>query len=118
MGERRDGEAFHGGWAVLGLKACFDAEAAQGVRAIYEFRVGDEVFHALVEDETIETLHGPAQRPDAVIETDDEVLVDMASGRTTLADAIREHRAEASGDPSALVRLVGLFRIPRPEVRK
>ncbi|TMR89896.1 winged helix-turn-helix transcriptional regulator [Nonomuraea basaltis] len=118
MGERREGEAFHGGWAVLGLRACFDPESAEGLRAMYEFRVSDEVFHAIVENGTIETMHGPAQRPDAVIETDDEVLVDMAAGRTTLAAAIREHRAQATGDPDALVRLVGMFRIPQPQARK
>lgn len=117
MGERREGEAFHGGWGVLGLRACFDAEAARGVRAMYEFRVGDEVFHALVQDGTIDTQHGPAQRPDAVIETDDEVLVDMAAGRTTFAEAVKERRAEASGDPAALGALYGIFRIPAPEER-
>ncbi|MFI7705740.1 hypothetical protein [Nonomuraea sp. NPDC049480] len=52
----------------------------------------------------------------AVIETDDEVLVDMTAGRTTLAEAIREHRAQASGDPYILVRLLGLSRIRTPRV--
>ncbi|WP_308430244.1 winged helix-turn-helix transcriptional regulator [Streptomyces djakartensis] len=37
MGERRVSETFHPGWAVLGLRACFDTEAAAGLHAVYEF---------------------------------------------------------------------------------
>jgi DNA-binding HxlR family transcriptional regulator len=117
MGERRPEESFHPGWAVLALRAFFDPEAARGLRAVYEFRVGEEVFHALVEDGTIDTQHGPAQRPDAVIETDEDVLVEMGEGRASFATALRDNRALASGDPSALGRLHSLFRMPRPAER-
>ncbi|MCK2214992.1 helix-turn-helix transcriptional regulator [Actinomadura sp. ATCC 31491] len=118
MGERREGEAFHGGWAVLGLRAYFDPSAAEDVRAIYEFRISGEVFHAIVENGTIETIVGPAQRPDAVLEIDDEVLIDIAAGRTTFGQAVREHRAQASGAPQAILALVSMFRAPQPQSRR
>ncbi|MFE9854887.1 winged helix-turn-helix transcriptional regulator [Streptomyces sp. NPDC005780] len=112
MGERRESETFHPGWAVLGMEAYFDAEAAEGVRAVYEFRVGDEVFHVRVDDGTIEALHGPAQHPDAVVEADEAAFAALAEGRSNLADAIGTGSFSASGDRQALTRLPRLFRRP------
>lgn len=117
MGERQPDETFHPGWAVLGLRSCFVPEAAIGLRATYEFRVGDEIFHADVDDGTIATLHGPAQRPDVVIETTDDLFADLAAGGTDLATALRDGRATASGDPDLLRRLGDLFNRPRARQR-
>ncbi|MEV4062773.1 winged helix-turn-helix transcriptional regulator [Nonomuraea dietziae] len=118
MGERRESETFHPGWAVLGLRACFDAEAAAGLRAVYEFRVDDEVFHARIDDGTIETLHGPAQHPDVVITIGEEAFLDLTGHGLTLAEAVESGAASASGDREALRRLHGLFRLPRAQARK
>ena len=112
MGERRPDETFHPGWTVLGLRACFDPEAAAGLRAVYEFRVDDEVFHARVEDGAVEVLHGPAQRPDATITISEEALVGLTGAGGTFTEAIRSGAASASGDREALRRLQGLFRLP------
>ncbi|GAA1557444.1 winged helix-turn-helix transcriptional regulator [Actinomadura kijaniata] len=118
MGERREDETFHPGWALLGLRACFDAEAAAGLRAVYEFRIDDEVFHTRVDDGTIEALHGPAQHPDATITLDQETFLQVAGQRLTLAEAVEGGAASASGDPEALRRLRGLFRLPPQRSRK
>jgi len=118
MGERREAETFHPGWAVLGLRACFDAGAAAGMRAVYEFRVDGEPFHARVEDGTIETLHGPAQRPDAVVTFTTDAFVRLTGHSLTLAEAIESGAATASGDGEALRRLTGLFRLPAPGTRQ
>ncbi|WAZ22365.1 winged helix-turn-helix transcriptional regulator [Streptomyces cinnabarinus] len=118
MGERRETETFHPGWAVLGLRACFDAEAAAGLRAVYEFRIDDEFFHARIDDGTIETLHGPAQRPDATITISQETFLRVTGQELTLAEAIRSGEASASGDSEALSGLRGLFRLPPPQARK
>lgn len=114
MGERRETEAFHPGWAVLGLRACFDAEAAAGLRAVYEFRVGDEVFHARVADGAVETLHGPAQDPDATVTIGEEDFLDVVGGveRKGLAEAVASGAATATGDAEALRRLKDIFRLP------
>ncbi|GAA4057042.1 winged helix-turn-helix transcriptional regulator [Nonomuraea soli] len=117
MDEPREQESFHPGWAVLGLKACFDPVAAAGLRALYEFRVEEEVFHARVDDGTIETVHGPAQHPDAVVTTGREVFRDLAAGRTTLEGAIGAGAASVTGDGEALRRLRGLFRLPPQRTR-
>ncbi|MFG2869598.1 winged helix-turn-helix transcriptional regulator [Streptomyces sp. NPDC048338] len=118
MGERRETETFHPGWAVLGLRACFEAKAAAGLRAVYEFRVGDEVFHARIDDGTIEALHGPAQHPDATVAMSDEEFLRVTGQEQTLAEAIAAGAATANGDTEALRRLNGLFRLPSPRSRR
>ncbi|GGT73295.1 winged helix-turn-helix transcriptional regulator [Actinomadura citrea] len=118
MGERRPDETFHPGWTVLGLRACFDPEAAAGLRAVYEFRIDDEVFHARVDDGTIEALHGPAQRPDATITISEEAFLGITGGGHSLARAIEEGAASASGDEEALRRLRDVFRLPTPRPRR
>ncbi|WP_213453742.1 winged helix-turn-helix transcriptional regulator [Rhizomonospora bruguierae] len=117
MGERRATETFHPGWAVLGLRACFDAEAAAGLHAVYEFRIDDEPFHARIDNGTIEAVHGPAQNPDATITISKNAFLRMTGQGHTLTDAIDSGAASASGDGEALRRLRGLFRLPPPHTR-
>lgn len=118
MGEPDPAETFQPGWAVLGLRACFDPQAAAGLSAVYEFRIDDEVFHARIDDETIETLHGPAQHPDAIITMSEAAFLRLTSQTLTLAEAIETGAASASGDGETLRRLKGLFRLPSPRTRK
>ncbi|MDQ3785820.1 MAG: winged helix-turn-helix transcriptional regulator [Actinomycetota bacterium] len=118
MGEPRESDTFHPGWAVLGLRACFDPAAAAGLRAVYEFHVGDEVFHARVDDGTVETLHGPAQHPDATITIDEDALVRLTSQGLAFSDALASGEATAAGDDEALRRLEGLFNLPGPRERR
>ncbi|WP_019890685.1 winged helix-turn-helix transcriptional regulator [Streptomyces purpureus] len=117
MGERREDETFHAGWAVLGLRACFDPDAAAGLRAVYEFHVDDEILHARVDDGTVETVHGPAQYPDARITITEEAFVGVTARRLTFSDAIEAGAATATGDGEALRRLPSLFQLPAPRSR-
>ncbi|WP_406376255.1 winged helix-turn-helix transcriptional regulator [Streptomyces sp. NBC_00647] len=117
MGERRATETFHPGWAVLGLRACFDTEAAAGLHAVYEFRIDDELFHARIDDGAIEALHGPAQRPDATVTISQEAFLRLTGQGFTFAEAIETGAASASGDKQALRRLGDLFRLPPPHTR-
>ncbi|MBO2449197.1 transcriptional regulator [Actinomadura barringtoniae] len=117
MGERRESETFNPGWSVLGLRACFVPEASAGLRATYEFRVGDEIFHADIDDGTVETLHGPAQHPDVVIETTEDVLVDMAAGTAGLGEALKNGAATAEGDTELIKQLGNLFVWPATKER-
>lgn len=114
LGERDEDDAFRPGWAVLGMQANFDPEAARDFRAVYEFRVAGEVFHARIEDGTIEAVHAAAQRPDVVIEADAEAFRSLASGRLSLAEAVRTGAASVSGSRPAVRKLRSLFRWPRP----
>ncbi|MEU6832845.1 winged helix-turn-helix transcriptional regulator [Nocardia beijingensis] len=117
MGQPRETETFHPGWAVLGLRACFDPDAAADLRAVYEFHIDDEVFHARIQDGTIEALHGPAQHPDATVTIGTAAFLRLTSQELTLAEAIESGEASATGDSAALRRLRNLFRLPPPHTR-
>ncbi|WP_068053064.1 winged helix-turn-helix transcriptional regulator [Nocardia xishanensis] len=117
MGQPRESETFHPGWAVLGLRACFDPSAAADLRAVYEFRIDDEVFHARIHDGTIETLHGPAQHPDASITIGSASFLRLTGHDLTLAEAMESGEASVAGDSEALHRLRSLFRLPPPHAR-
>jgi DNA-binding HxlR family transcriptional regulator len=109
MGPRAEYETFRPGWAVLGMQAIFRPEAAADFVAVYEFRVGAATFNARVADGAIEARMGSAERPDAVIEADEETFAEVAHGRLRLRDAVRAGRAKATGDRGALAKLRSLF---------
>ena len=113
--ERVQDEVFRPGWAVLGMQAMFDPAAAADVSAVYEFRVDDDVFHTRVHHGTIESVHGPAQRPDVVIETSGDVFAELAAGRITAAEAVRAGSTTVTGDQRAARRLRAMFRPPGTE---
>lgn len=118
MGPRRDGETFLPGWAVLGVKALFDADAAAGVHGVYEFRVGRDVFHVRVDDGAIDTVLGPAEGPDVTVEANDDFFVAMTERPLTLMEAIDRGNATVSGDRRALEQLSALIRPPEPSTRR
>ncbi|MFL6140612.1 MAG: winged helix-turn-helix transcriptional regulator [Labedaea sp.] len=118
MDEPRPTDTFHPGWAVLGLRACFDATAAAGLHAIYEFRVDNEIFHARIDDGTIEALHGPAQHPDTTITVSKTAFLRLTSQTLTIAEAIKTGAASVSGNRKTLRKLAGLFRLPPAQSRK
>jgi DNA-binding HxlR family transcriptional regulator len=117
LGERRGDEHFRPGWAVLGMQAIFDPEAARDVEAVFEFRVGQDVFHFRVERGQIESVHGPAQRPDATIEAGEEAFLELAAGRRRLGDAVRAGAVSLAGDREALRSLPSMFRWPARQQR-
>jgi DNA-binding HxlR family transcriptional regulator len=117
LGERREEDDFEPGWAVLGMHAIFDPEKAGEVDAAYEFRVGAETFHVDVKHGAIETGHGPARRPDAVIETTPDAFAEMAAGSLSLKQALADRTAAVSGDREAVAKLRMLFTWPQRRER-
>lgn len=117
LDEPREGEEFRPGWAVLGMQAIFDPEAARGIHGVCEFRVDDDVFHVRVDDGQIETGHGPAHRPDAVVEASGDAFLEVASGKLSLPDAVLDGSVSVSGDRQLLRKLLGAFRWPTAKSR-
>lgn len=97
-------------WVALALKSFFHADAAQGVRAVYEIRLRDGLFRVEVRDAAVDVAPGPVEGPDLVLEADDDALVALlAAGVDT--DGVRV----LAGDPGELDRFVELFRFAEPE---
>jgi DNA-binding HxlR family transcriptional regulator len=99
---------------MFALKTSFDAEAAAGMRAAYEIRLGDDRFHARIADGRLELARGDADRPDAVLDTDPATLRSLVFGGEKLETARREGRVRLEGDERAAARLVTLFPRPAP----
>ena len=91
------------------MLAAFRPEAAKGVSDIYEFRIGDEVLQARVENGALALRQGSSHEPDLTFATDARTLRRILSRQLTLADAVSQDRAQMQGDPSALARCDKLF---------
>jgi DNA-binding HxlR family transcriptional regulator len=98
---------------MLALKTTFDPHAADGLRAIYELRLGEERFRVEVADGRIDVSHGTADHPDATIEADTATLRSLVFGGRQLADVVPAGGLMVEGDRQAVTRFLRLF--PRPE---
>ncbi len=96
-------------WLALALKSFFHAEAAQGVRRVYEVRLREGTFRLSVREGVVEVEPGPADEVDAVLEADDDALVALLAGGTG-PGGVRV----VEGDPRELDRFVELFRFAEP----
>ena len=94
---------------VLALKARFDPGAADGLRASYDLRLGEDRFHIAVSDDAIEVARGDADRPDATMDADPNTFYAVLFEGRSLADAQRSGGLRIEGDKTAVERLVRLF---------
>jgi hypothetical protein len=110
-------DVFRPSWAVLAMQAAYDEGAAVGVEEAYEFRVGEEVFHARVHSGSVQARHGAAHEPDLVITATPGAFIDLAAGRATLAQAAKQGWIAADGSRAALSNCSAIFSRPRAAVR-
>ena len=99
---------------ILSFRAMFDPRAAEGVEAIYELRLGEDRFRAVVTEGRFEIARGGAERPEAIIETDPATLAALVYEGRPLAEALRSGDVEIEGEESAVARFLGLFTLPEP----
>jgi DNA-binding HxlR family transcriptional regulator len=97
---------------VIALKSLFDADAADGVRARYELRLGDQRFALDVADGRLEVERGGAPAADAIIETDPGTLATVLWHGRRLDEARRAGDVAIEGDRRAVNRLLRLFPLP------
>lgn len=109
LGPPREGDLFRPGWSVLAMHSAFRPEAARGIRETYEFHVGDQIFHACVDDGTLKTGQGPAANPDLVISADPQTFLALASRQLGPAEAVASGIVQIQGSPEALKQCATLF---------
>jgi DNA-binding HxlR family transcriptional regulator len=95
---------------VMAMRSTFHPEAARGLHAGYELRVGDIVLHARVDDGKLKAAAGPLQAPDLVIEAG-PAIKDLMSGTIGPAEAIENGSVHLKGDAALLTRFAEIFRI-------
>lgn len=95
------------------MPAAFDPTAAEGLKAVYEFRVsGEESFtaHLAIADGACTYAEGPAERPGLVISTPAGVWLAIARGELDGQTAFMSGRYTAEGEMALLFKLKALFR--------
>jgi DNA-binding HxlR family transcriptional regulator/putative sterol carrier protein len=114
LGEPRPEDTVNVDSLLLALRATFRPEAARGLRASYELRLGEIVLHARVDKGALEVAEGPLAGADLALETD-LTLRSLMSGELSPAEAIKSGKVRLAGKPDLLERFVEVFHIPRAE---
>ena len=101
--------------AVEWMRKHFQAEASEGIDAVYEFEVsGDDggVWHATVSDGMGEVRFGHAQEPSVRFRIRDEDCWALLAGRENADLLYLAGRLEVEGDLSLALKMRTLFRAP------
>jgi DNA-binding HxlR family transcriptional regulator len=97
---------------VLALKTLFDRAAAESFDATVELQLDGQRFAVKVADGDLGVARGPADQPDAAIETDPGTLSALLWQGARLADAERSGAATVTGSRRPLARFLRLFPLP------
>ncbi|HXE58248.1 MAG TPA: helix-turn-helix domain-containing protein [Gemmatimonadales bacterium] len=95
---------------IMALRSTFRAEAARGLEADYELRLGPVVIHARIRRGRLEVGAGPLPEADLVIEAGPAIRALMA-GELTPAEAVKSGAVRLTGDRRLLARFAEVFRI-------
>jgi DNA-binding HxlR family transcriptional regulator len=99
---------------ILSFRTMFDPQAAEGLNASYELRLGEDHFRAVVAEGRFEVARGSVDRPDAAIETDPGTLAALVYEGRAVDEALRSGSLEIEGEESAVERFLTLFTLPEP----
>ena len=117
LGDPRPDETITLDSLVTALRTTFHPEAAQGVSAGFELRVGEIVLHARVDDGHVDAGGGPLAGADLVIHAGPGIRALMA-GELSPEGALENGTVQITGDRELLTRFAEMFRIdPLPAVR-
>jgi DNA-binding HxlR family transcriptional regulator len=110
LGEPRQDEIVTPDSLTMALRTTFRPEAADGVRATYELRLGPVVLHAAVDGPHLTVGQGPLPGADLVIETG-PALKALLAREITPPEAVDQGLVHLTGEPRLLDTFVTLFRI-------
>ena len=117
LGDPRPDETITVDSLITALRTTFHPDAARGLRAGYELRVGDIVLHARVGDGRVDVAEGALPGADLTIDAGPGIRALMA-GDVSPADAIANGIVHLTGDAALLTRFAAIFRIePMPAIR-
>jgi len=111
LGEPRPEDIVTADSLRLALRATFRPEAARGLQASYELRLGEIVVHARVDNGALEVAEGPLADADLALETD-LTLRSLLSGELSPGEAVKSGKVRVTGKRDLLERFVEVFRLP------
>ena len=110
LGDPRAGEVITLESMMTAMRASFQPGAARGVRATYELRLGDVVFHLRIGGRKLTVDPGPLPNADLVIESGPAIKM-LLSGELSAHDAVAQGLVKVTGDLALLEQFSRLFRI-------
>jgi DNA-binding HxlR family transcriptional regulator len=111
LGEPRPDEIVTPDSLIMAMRATFQRDAAKGVHASYELRVGHIVLNLRVDDGRLTTSAGPLPGADLTLEPG-MALKDLMSGEISADEAIERGLVSVQGERVLLNLFTQLFRIP------
>jgi multimeric flavodoxin WrbA/putative sterol carrier protein len=94
------------------MPSAFQAEAAEGLTAVYQFEVhGDERFvaHLRIAGGACTFHEGPADKPDLTLKTPADVWLKISKGELNGQQAFMDRRYQVEGDLNLLLKMNRLF---------
>lgn len=111
LGEPRPEDTFSTDALLLALRATFRPEAARGLKASYELRLGEIVVHMRVDKGALVVAEGPLPDADLALDTD-MTLRRLMTGELGPGEAIKSGSVRVTGSRDLLERFVEIFHIP------
>ena len=97
---------------ILSFRTMFNPDAAKGLKASYELRLGEETFYARVANNQFEIARGEISKATVKVETSTDTLTALVYGGYHLNEAIRSGEVKLEGDKKMLERFLKLFPLP------
>ncbi|WP_199429487.1 winged helix-turn-helix transcriptional regulator [Qaidamihabitans albus] len=95
---------------VMAMRSTFRREAALGLQASYELRVGDVVVHLRIDHGELKVAAGAQADADLVIEAGPAIR-SLLAAELTPAEAVESGSVRVTGDTALLDRFAEVFRI-------
>jgi DNA-binding HxlR family transcriptional regulator len=99
---------------ILSFRTMFDPRAADGLKASYELRLGEDRFHAVVDGGRFGIARWDDAQPDAIIETNPVTLAALVYDGLGIDEALRSGDLNIEGSKQAVECFLGLFSLPEP----
>ena len=99
---------------MLSFRTMFEPDAAGGLEASIEIRLGEERYRAEIANGRLDLARGGAVAPDAVIEADPATLAALVYGGRKLSEASRSGGFRVEGDKAVVKHFLTLFPLPEP----
>jgi DNA-binding HxlR family transcriptional regulator/putative sterol carrier protein len=99
---------------VLALRSLFDAEAAAGLEATYELRLGADRFAVAISAGELELSREATSEFDAAIEAEPQTLAAVMAGQLPLEHALSSGAVAIEGSRRRVERFLRLFPMPEP----
>jgi DNA-binding HxlR family transcriptional regulator len=94
---------------VVAFRAAFEPENARDLHETYEFRVGETIFYAQIEDGLLKTGLGTARQPVFIYIADSNTFDAIVSGSLDESEARKNGTLEVIGDKDAYQRFLSIF---------